>query len=149
MAIFDFLKKNKEKERFLKKKKNKSVIPVLKEEAVKEKKVKKEKIREIEKIETKRKSTDFKEEFLVLERPILTEKSTALSESGAYVFGVIKKANKIMIKHAVEKFYNVKVRSVNTNNVPAKKIFMRGKKGSRPGYKKAIVYLEKGEKIEI
>lgn len=140
MAIFDFLKKNKEKERFLKKKKIKTGNAV-KEEAA-------ESGNGAEKEKTERK-TDFKDDFLILETPILTEKAAVLNEAGAYVFGVKRDANKIMIKHAVEKFYNVKVLTVNTVNMPAKKIFVRGKQGSRPGYKKAIVYLKKGEKIEI
>lgn len=142
MAIFDFLKKNKEKERFLKKKKIKTGKLVKKDEGAEVEDL-------AQKKEKSERKSDFKEEFLVLENPILTEKSTILNEMGAYVFRVVRNANKIVIKRAVEKFYNVKVLNVNVINMPAKKIFVRGKWGSRPGYKKAMVYLEKGEKIEI
>jgi len=142
MAIFDFLKKNKEKDRFLKKKKIKTGKSVKEDVKTEVEDLTQEK-------EKKEKKADFKEEFLVLENPILTEKATVLNQMGAYVFKVVRNANKIMIKRAIEKFYNVKVLNVNTINMPAKKIFVRGKWGSRPGYKKAMVYLQKGEKIEI
>lgn len=146
MAIFDFLKKNKEKDRFLKKKKIKTGKSARKDAADEVDDLAQEKE---SRVSVNEKKADFKEEFLILESPILTEKAAVLNKDGAYVFKVQKNANKIMIKRAIEKFYNVKVLDVNTMNMPAKKIFVRGKLGSRPGYKKAVVYLEKGGKIEI
>ncbi len=89
----------------------------------------------------------------VLIKPINTEKVTDLEKLNQYVFIVHKNANKIQIKNAVEKAYNVKVISVNTVYYSGKKIerytkagFRRGKKTS---FKKAYVTLADGDKIDI
>lgn len=139
MAILNFFKKNKEKERFLKKKKEKGEAAVQKTETVK--------ISDKKSIE--RKKENFKEDVLVLESPYITEKSAAGSEKGVYVFKINPKANKIMVKKAVEKMYNVYVEKVNILRKPPKKIFVKGKWGRRTGFKKAVIYLKKGENIEI
>ena len=89
----------------------------------------------------------------VLKRPILTEKATALSNLGKYVFEVSKTANKIEIANAIEKVYGVKVASVDTmRSIGRKKSRMsRGKaiSGITTTYKKAIVTLKAGEIIDI
>lgn len=89
----------------------------------------------------------------VLKRPILTEKATALSNLGKYVFEVSKTANKIEIANAIEKMYSVKVASVDTmRSIGRKKTRMsRGKaiSGITSTYKKAIVTLKAGEVIDI
>jgi len=89
----------------------------------------------------------------VLKRPILTEKATALSNLGKYVFEVSKTANKIEIASAIEKMYGVKVASVDTmRSIGRKKTRMsRGKaiSGITSTYKKAIVTLKAGEVIDI
>ena len=90
----------------------------------------------------------------VLIRPIVSEKANAMAEqAGKYTFVVDKKANKIVIKQAVEKMYSVTVLSVNTAVVPAKQRSPNTKstkvKGYKPGYKKAVVTLTKGETIDI
>lgn len=89
----------------------------------------------------------------VLKRPILTEKATALSNFGKYVFEVTKTANKIEIANAIEKMYGVKVASVDTmRSIGRKKTRMsRGKaiSGITSTYKKAIVTLKAGEIIDI
>jgi large subunit ribosomal protein L23 len=89
----------------------------------------------------------------VLKRPILTEKATALSNLGKYVFEVSKTANKIEIATAIEKMYSVKVASVDTmRSIGRKKTRMsRGKaiSGITSTYKKAIVTLKEGEAIDI
>lgn len=89
----------------------------------------------------------------VLKRPILTEKATALSNLGKYVFEVSKTANKIEIANAIEKVYGVKVASVDTmRSIGRKKSRMsRGKaiSGITSTYKKAIVTLKSGEIIDI
>jgi large subunit ribosomal protein L23 len=85
----------------------------------------------------------------VLRRPIITEKNTRLSEDRQYMFVVDRRANKTLIKEAVERAYNVKVSAVNTMNAPGK-LRRRGRVlGERPGYKKAIVTLEPGNAIEF
>lgn len=86
---------------------------------------------------------------LILLRPRITEKAADLAEQGKYVFEVANSANKIRIKEAVKIFYNVKVRNVRIINVPGKKRRLGLIEGATPSYKKAIVALEKGEKIEI
>lgn len=85
----------------------------------------------------------------VLRRPVVTEKSTMLSPSGVVVFIVEKKATKFDIKHCVETLYGVKVRSVNTLNVPGKTKVFRGRFGKRSDTKKAYVRLESGHSIDF
>lgn len=85
----------------------------------------------------------------VLVRPLITEKNTTLMEQGQYGFEVHREANKIQIREAVEKTFNVKVKAVNTMNMP-RKLRRRGRIiGSVPGWKKAIVTLQPGEAIDI
>ena len=66
-----------------------------------------------------------------------------------YVFKVAEKANKTMIKRAVKETYGVAPRKINIVNIPPKKIFLRRQEGIKPGFKKAVIFLKKGEKIEI
>jgi large subunit ribosomal protein L23 len=85
----------------------------------------------------------------VILKPILTEKIKSLERDGVYGFLVHKDANKKLIKKAIEKIFKVKVKKVRIINVkPKKRQFLR-KEGKKSGYKKALVFLEKGEKIEI
>jgi large subunit ribosomal protein L23 len=86
----------------------------------------------------------------VIVRPVVTEKSQAMAETGQYVFEVALEANKRQIKEAVETIFQKKVVKVNTLIMPAK----RGMRGRREywrskEWKKAIVTLEAGEKIEL
>ena len=90
----------------------------------------------------------------ILLKPIITEKAEGLTETrGQYSFVVDRKANKIEIRKAVEKLYNVTVRDVNTMIVPGKSRSRFTKtgvqKGSKSAYKKAIVTLTAGEKIDF
>lgn len=91
--------------------------------------------------------------MIVLKRPILTEKATALSNLGKYVFEVDRNANKIQIANAVEKMYGVAIDSVDTMRVigRTKSRMAKGKavSGSTSTYKKAIVTVKKGEIIDI
>ena len=81
----------------------------------------------------------------------LSEKATILGEVlNEYVFQVDPKANKIEIKQAVEKFFGKKVIGVRTANYAGKKKQRgRGLPGSTPSWKKAVVRLKDGEKIEL
>ena len=81
--------------------------------------------------------------------PNVTEKSTALSEFNKIVFKVNKNANKKFIKKSVEKTFKVNVTKVNTINFKRKNKIIRGKKSTKPGYKKAIVTLKKGQSIDL
>lgn len=85
----------------------------------------------------------------VLVRPLITEKNTYLMEQGQYGFEVHREANKIQIREAVEKTFNVKVKAVNTMNMPRKQRRRGRITGSVPGWKKAIVTLQPGEVIDI
>ena len=85
----------------------------------------------------------------ILKAPHITEKATNLTEKNQHVFKIGKKANKNEIKKAIENLYKVKVLDVKIINVPAKRRQFGGISGWRKGYKKAIVKLEKGQKIEI
>jgi len=81
--------------------------------------------------------------------PRITEKATSLSEQNKIVFKVHDGANKKSIKKSVEKIFKVNVIKVNTINQKGKTKFTRGKKTNKPGYKKAIVTLKKGQSIDL
>jgi large subunit ribosomal protein L23 len=83
----------------------------------------------------------------------ITEKGTALAEKGKqpkYLFRVEPSANKLQIKQAVEKFFNVKVAKVNTMNYLGKKKRLRtARYGKKADWKRAVVTLKEGNKIEV
>jgi large subunit ribosomal protein L23 len=86
----------------------------------------------------------------VIVRPVLTERNTELMEGNRYTFEVAPDANKIQIKAAVETAFDVKVLAVNTLNVHRKLRRERTRfRGYRSGWKKAIVTLAPGEKIDV
>ncbi len=85
----------------------------------------------------------------VLRRPTITEKASALAEKNVYVFEVDKRTNKIMVKQAIKEIYNVSPIKVNIVNSPSKRVFSKGIRGVKSGKKKALVYLKKGDSIEI
>lgn len=85
----------------------------------------------------------------ILRRPVLTEKSSDLEKQGKYVFVVAKDSDKVQIKKAVEKIFDVSVKSVNIINIPGKARVFKGKKGMKSGYKKAIVTTKNMQKIEF
>ncbi len=93
----------------------------------------------------------MKDLFDIIETASLTEKATLLSEKqNQYVFRVSPKANKIEIKRAIEQIFNKKVVSVNTANYAGKKKReRRADFGRKPHWKKAIVTLKEGEKIDL
>jgi large subunit ribosomal protein L23 len=79
---------------------------------------------------------------------VRTEKSTSLEAERKYLFRVANSATKIDVKRAVEEIYKVKVDSVNTAVVPGKLKRVRQKAGYTSDWKKAIVSLKEGQKIE-
>jgi len=87
--------------------------------------------------------------YEVLRRPLITEKNTALQAEGKYVFEVAGGANKHQIKQAVEKAYKVDVTAVNVMTVPGKKLRLRRQEVLTRSWKKAIVTLKPGDKIEL
>lgn len=88
-------------------------------------------------------------EGLALEHAHITEKASKLAEINQYVFRVSDKANKQEISRAIESYYGVDVVGVNVTNMPGKR-HRRGRGFAvRPGYRKAIVSIKKGQSIEI
>lgn len=80
---------------------------------------------------------------------VRTEKGTMIEPERKYLFQVNKGANKIQIKKAVEEIYNVKVQDVNTCIVRGKQKRVRREVGNTTPWKKAIVTLKEGQKIEV
>ncbi len=93
--------------------------------------------------------TDKAKLYDVIRKPIITEKATMASESGAVVFEVAPDANKPLIKEAVEALFGVKVKAVNTTITKGKVKRFRGKIGTRKDVKKAYVTLEEGNTIDV
>ena len=87
--------------------------------------------------------------YEVLRRPLITEKSTALQALGKYAFEVASGANKDQIKQAVEKAFKVEVTAVNVTVVPGERRRMGRRQISSEPWKKAIVTLKPGDKIEL
>lgn len=87
--------------------------------------------------------------YKILVEPWITEEATRIAEMNKYIFKVAKNANKDEIKKAVEDVYGVKVEEVNTINIHRKKRTRGRTTGWKPGYKKAIVSVKVGDKIEF
>ena len=85
----------------------------------------------------------------VLLSPVVSEKSYSLIEDRKYSFRVHKDAHKTQVRQAVEQLFGVKVIAVNIVKVPPKPKMRNYHKGTRPGWKKAIVQLREGQSIEI
>jgi len=85
----------------------------------------------------------------VIVAPVITEKATMLSEHNKVVFKVAKTATKPQIKAAIEKLFDVKVKSVNTLVTEGKMKVFRGRLGQRSDVKKAVVTLEEGHSIDV
>jgi large subunit ribosomal protein L23 len=85
----------------------------------------------------------------VILSPVITEKATALTEKNKVVFRVRPDATKPQIKEAVEKLFDVKVKSVNTLVTKGKVKMFRGQRGQRSDVKKAVVTLEAGQTIDV
>jgi len=87
--------------------------------------------------------------YEALRRPLITEKSASLQAQGKYVFEVASKANKQQVKQAVEKAFKVKVTAVHMITVPGKTRQVGRRQLQSSSWKKAIVTLKPGDKIEI
>ena len=81
--------------------------------------------------------------------PVVTEKSTNLSEQNKIVFKVPNTSNKKIIKKSVEKIFKVNVTKVNIINKHSRNKISRGRKVKVKGYKKAIITLKKGQTIDL
>ena len=87
--------------------------------------------------------------YEVLRRPIITEKTSYQAEVGQYTFEVDSRANKLQVKEAVEKAFNVNVLSVNIINVPGKRRRFRRHITHTSPWKKAVVKVAEGQRIEF
>ena len=87
--------------------------------------------------------------YEVLRKPLITEKNSILQAQGKYAFKVAGKATKPQIKQAVEKAFKVDVTSVNVMNVSGKRRRMGKGEVTAPSWKKAVVTLKPGDKIQF
>ena len=94
-------------------------------------------------------STTDPRHYDILIAPVVTEKATMASEHNKVVFKVASKATKPQIKEAVERLFDVKVKSVNTLVRKGKTKVFRGNFGSQSDVKRAIVTLEEGHRIDV
>ena len=94
-------------------------------------------------------STSDPRHYDVVLSPIITEKATNASERNQVMFKVARNATKPQIKEAVEKLFDVKVKSVNTLVRKGKHKAFRGRLGEQSDVKKAIVTLEEGHRIDV
>ncbi len=81
--------------------------------------------------------------------PLVTEKSTNMSDQNKIIFKVPSKANKTILKKNIEKIFKVNVTKINIINKQSRKKIVRGKKVKVSGYKKAIITLKKGQNIDL
>ncbi|HXK32043.1 MAG TPA: 50S ribosomal protein L23 [Candidatus Paceibacterota bacterium] len=136
MAILDIFKK-------------KTAVPVKKEKPKKVKEIKPEKkIVKEEGLKIK-KAIKIGEGYKILRNPHVAEKASDLAEKNQYTFRVFGRANKTEVKKAIENAYGVEIVSVKIINVSAKERRIGKTKGMKPGYKKAIAKVKKGQKIEL
>ncbi len=136
MALLDIFKKKKKPEKKVERKKAPEKAP-------------KKPVSKKPAAPAKQKKSSFFDSYKILVRPHVTEKATDLVGKNQYVFEVFPEAGKQEIKKAVEGVYGVDVESVKTVNIPAKKRRLGRIEGFRKGYKKAVVKVKEGQKIEI
>lgn len=142
MSIFDRFKKDKTAQ---KPAPEKPAVEAVKKAAPRKVAVKKEASPAAVKIEKKA----FSDAWRSLRHPIVTEKAGDLSARlNQYIFKVNGGSNKIEIKKAIQDLYGVKVEGVNIINTHAKRRRVGKSVGTRPGFKKAIITLRQGEKID-
>jgi large subunit ribosomal protein L23 len=138
MALLDFLKNKEQADKAKKPAKKAGEVKVEKKMEVRETPVK-----------SARKLNDGKFDFAPVKKPHISEKASYLAEENQYVFEVLPNFNKNEIKKTVEGIYGVKVLSVNIVKIPHKKRRLGKTQGFRKAYKKAIVRIKEGQKIEI
>lgn len=142
MALFDFLKRKKQVVASREAKKSqKKVEKVLDNKPVTAEPQKPK--------ETQKTVKRGKFNYEIVKQPHISEKATNLSEKNQYTFKVLPNYNKKEIKDSIEGIYGVDVLWVNLIKIPAKKRRLGKTQGFRKGYKKAIVKIKEGQKIEI
>jgi len=146
MALLDFLKNKEDAE--------KSKKPAKK--PAKASAAKKSEPKKSEPVKTKSETTVVKTtvkpgkfSYDAIKQPHISEKASYLSEKDQYIFEISPNYNKNEVKKAVEGIYGVNVLSVNVIRIPSKKRRLGKTEGVRKSYKKAIVKIKNGQKIEI
>lgn len=147
MTIFDIFKRKKKEERVGEKEVKKEVEKKKETPLPKKERAKKEKKEILPSLPAKKKMAGAG--YGVLRFPHITEKATNLTEKNKYVFKVWSRANKKQIKRAIENSYGVDVVKVNIVNIKGKERRLGRQEGWKGGYKKAIVKIKEGQKIEI
>lgn len=148
MALLDFLKNKKEKD---KAKEKKAAKPVQTGKASVAKGTDKElnEVKVVKEPKTAVSNTEGSFSYNVIKEPHISEKGTILSEKNVYVFKIYNNTNKPEIKKAVEGIYGVDVLKVNVVTIPHKKRRLGRTEGYKKAYRKAIVTIKEGQKIEI
>jgi|AntAceMinimDraft_8_1070364.scaffolds.fasta_scaffold20172_3 large subunit ribosomal protein L23 len=147
MSLLNFLKKDK-KSKTYKQKEAKKPKQVKKEPSVLEKEKETEKEKPVKEVKPK-KGRVSESSYKVFVAPLVTEKTSMLEKESKYVFKVFPKANKTKIKQAIEDLYKVDVLTVRIINIPRKPRKIGRHKTWKKGYKKAIIKLKKGQRIDI
>lgn len=143
MALLDFLKRKKQVEKSKKPEKKFEKISVAKQEPAKGK-------LEPAFVKTSAgKAKNGKFSYEAIKQPHISEKASYSAEKDQYIFEISPNYNKKEIKNAVEGLYGVDVLSVNMIKIPAKKRRLGRTEGFRKAYKKAVVKIKNGQKIEI
>ncbi len=135
MALLDFLKNKKAKDKATEKK---AIVVDTKKPEVK---------KEPDSVKISAKQGKFS--YAVVKEPHISEKATYLGDENKYVFKVYSNANKVEIKKSVEGIYGVDVLAVNVITIPHKKRRMGKTEGFKKGFKKALVTIKEGQKIEV
>lgn len=97
----------------------------------------------------KGKKEDTQNAYKVLVKPLITEKATYLASLGKYCFAVSKDSNKIEIKKAIKALYGVEAKDINIINQKGKRVTYGRVRGKTKSWKKAIITLKPGDKIEL
>ncbi len=152
MSFFDKFKKNKETSKKVEKEEKKEVKA--KKQEYSTLKPKEESVSAVspnakEVKTTKSNKVDTKNAYKILIKPLVTEKATALAVMNKYCFEVAKDANKIEVSKAIENLYGVKPLNINFINSKGKNVTYGRTSGKKRNWKKAMITLKSGEKIEI
>ncbi len=142
MALLDFLKNKKEADKAKESKIAKASVAKKPADETKKETKKEEKAPKVS-------VNEGKFSYDIVRDPHISEKGTYQAEKNKYTFKVFERSNKMEIKKAIEGVYGVNVISVNVMHVPHKKRRLGKTEGFKKGYKKALVTIKEGQKIEI
>lgn len=151
MGLIDIFKKKPEKKARVEKEEKKEEKKEIREEKIQEKIKSEPKVeKKAEIIPQKQKNEKISGEMAwILKSPQISEKAGYLAEKNQYIFKISPRANKTDVKKATEGIFGVSVSSVRIINIPKKERRVGGKIGFKKGYKKAIVKIKQGQKIEV